>query len=363
MILQAFPVNEPEHGGPDAAGPVRFDFSTNANPLPAPDGLWQMLRQVNRCSYPEPTYKKLCGHLGAWLGVSAERVLPTAGSSEGIRRLTLAAHLNGWRDVWIPEPGYGDYRVAAQMLGLQVRPWKTPEHLLEGLRQHPRPALVWITEPASPTGQSLPAELWSLLLVRAHMGGACMVLDRAYEPLRLYGRDPVPTEVAQQCWQMFSPNKALGVTGIRAGWMVAPESNAFNHREQVRALASSWVLSAEGVGLLHAWCDEDLQSWLAHSRAALRQWRQAQRDQLAQLGWEQEDGDSVTPFWLARPLTTIADWPERQAQLRQASIKLRDARSFGLPGWVRISTQSPATVAALCDAWRATGANKPSSGP
>ena len=225
---------------------------------------------------------------------------------------------------------------------------------MAGLRSHPGPALVWITEPASPTGSTLPPELWPLLLARAHAGGAHVVLDRAYEPLRLYGHDPVPPDVAQQCWQMLSPNKALGLTGIRAGWLVVPEHLPMLMGEQVRALAPSWVLSAEGVGLLQTWCEPSLQQWLSECRTTLRQWRQAQRDQLAQLGWMQEDEDSVTPFWLARPMEAVADWTERQAQLRQASIKLRDARSFGLPGWVRISTQSPTTVAALRDAWRAT---------
>ncbi|ASM79104.1 aminotransferase (plasmid) [Vitreoscilla filiformis] len=343
----------PEHGGPDAAGPVRFDFSTNANPLPAPEELWQVLRQVNRCCYPEPSYRALRACLGAWSGVGAERIVPTAGSSEAIRRLSLAAHLQGWREVWVPEPGYADYRVAAQMLGLRVHAWRTPEQLMAGLRSHPGPALVWITEPASPTGGTLPPELWPLLLARAHAGGAHVVLDRAYEPLRLYGHDPVPPDVAQQCWQMLSPNKALGLTGIRAGWLVVPEHLPMLMGEQVRALAPSWVLSAEGVGLLQTWCEPSLQQWLSECRTTLRQWRQAQRDQLAQLGWMQEDEDSVTPFWLARPMEAVLDWTERQAQLRQASIKLRDARSFGLPGWVRISTQSPTTVAALRDAWRA----------
>lgn len=344
----------PEHGGPDAAGPVRFDFSTNANPLPAPEDLWQVLRQVNRCAYPEPSYQALRARLGTWSGVGAERIVPTAGSSEAIRRLSLAAHLQGWREVWVPEPGYADYRVAAQMLGLRVHAWRTPEQLMAGLRLHPRPALVWITEPASPTGSSLPPELWPLLLARAHASGAHVVLDRAYEPLRLYGRDPVPPEVAQQCWQMLSPNKALGLTGIRAGWLVVPEHLPMFMGEQVRALAPSWVLSAEGVSLLQAWCQPSLQQWLGECRITLRQWRQAQRDQLAQLGWMQEDEDSVTPFWLARPVQEVADWPAYQARLRQASIKLRDARSFGLPGWVRISSQSPTSVAALVAAWKGT---------
>ena len=49
---------------------------------------------------------------------------------------------------------------------------------------------------------------------------------------------------------------------------------------------------------------------------------------------------SSTHFWLAKPPGPLPD-------LRAQGIKLRDATSFGLPGWVRIAALAPESQQAL----------------
>jgi histidinol-phosphate aminotransferase len=100
------------------------------------------------------------------------------------------------------------------------------------------------------------------------------------------------------------------------------------------------VLSAEGVALLTHWLDDDTQAWLARARATLRDWAARQREVLAALHWQQQA--SCTNFWLARP--PLRDTPRR---LRERGLRVRDATSFGLPGWVRVSAQPPAAQQAL----------------
>jgi len=339
------------HGGPDAGPPIRHDFSTNANPLPPLPLLMERLARADRTRYPDPTYAALTEALSQHHGVHARRVLPTAGSSEGIRRLTLAAAQRGRRQVWIPEPGYGDYRAAALALSLPVRTWNEPSALLEGLRREPAAALVWITEPCNPTGGTLPELFWRELAALADQQGAWLALDRAYEPLRLQGQDPVPAAVAQQCWQLFSPNKSLGLTGVRAGYMLAPLQAGLANTNLLLALAASWVVSAEGEALLRALPLPEVQGWLADSRLRLIDWRVKQAALLAELGWAQRQ--SVVPFWLARPPVPSAALGRCLQQLREQGIKLRDAQSFGLQGWVRLSTQHPEAQAALAEGWRA----------
>ncbi|MCX7854311.1 MAG: hypothetical protein N2383_16210, partial [Caldilineales bacterium] len=63
------------------------------------------------------------------------------------------------------------------------------------------------------------------------------------------------------------------------------------------------------------------------------------------LGWQVRD--SVTPFVCARPPQPLA-----ADRLRGHGIKLRDASSFGLPGWWRLSAQPPQAVQALVQALR-----------
>ena len=343
------PMPWPEHGGPDGGPAILHDFSTNANPLPLPEPLVNALAATDRRRYPDPHYGRLCERLAAHHGLPAHRVLPTAGSSEAIRRLTLLAHLQGLGEAWVPAPGYGDYAAAAYALGLKVHGWPAPATLLEALDRAHHPALVWLNEPCNPTGVSLPHSFWQSLAEIAWAKGHWLVLDRAYEPLRLEGRDPILPGMAARAWQLWSPNKALGLTGIRAGYVLAPTEAAEGLGQRLRALAPSWVLSAEGEQMLLAWWGEAVQAWLQHSRRTLEQWRTMQRNLLGDLGWAQRA--TVTPFWLARPPLPARLLELRLRQLRSAGLKLRDASSFGLPGWVRVSTQSPDAQAALALVW------------
>ena len=343
-----------EHGGPDGASPITHDFSTNANPLGPPPALHAAMHAAARTHYPDPHYGALRERLAHWHGVAPPRVLPTAGTSEAIRRLTLAALLQGIRTVWVPQPGYGDYRAAALALSIVVREYADAERLLQGLHESTEtatePALVWLCEPCNPTGQSLPAAFWSALAGVVSQRGLTLALDRAYEPLRLEGENPVPPALAQQAWQCFSPNKALGLTGVRAGYMLAPADAAQALQQRVESLAPSWVLSAEGVVLLDALPAAATQDWHAQSRRMLELWAQAQREALQALGWRQRP--SVVPFWLAQPVEQGDALQQRLAHLRAQGIKLRDASSFGLPGWVRVSVQPPMAQQALVHAWR-----------
>lgn len=342
------------HGGPDSGPEITWDFSSNANAVPMPIELQASLLNVDRRHYPDPSYGLVRTGLARSQRVSPERIVPTAGSSEGIRRLTLAAFLSGVRHVWVPRPGYGDYQAAAQSLGMTVQgfaawPDIDVDALLKDLRRGP--LLLWLCEPCNPTGHSLPDAFWaqlrSWLVQYPHF---VVALDRAYEPLRLHGLNPVPDDVAALCWQLHSPNKALGLTGVRAGWMQMPQSErASSFGQTVHHLAPAWVLSAEGVNVLMHWPDTDLQSWLAEARATLRAWRQAQEDSLARRGWWHQP--SCTPY-------TLSHHPEIDAQalstmhvfLRNRGIKCRDAASMGRPGCMRWRAQGPMAQRALMDA-------------
>jgi histidinol-phosphate aminotransferase len=341
------------HGGPDGLQPITCDFSTNANPLGPPPSLVRALAEADRGRYPDPSYEALRVALGAWHGVPPQHVVPTAGTSEGIRRLTLAASLQGVVRVWVPRPGYGDYAAAAQALQMRVDHYDTAEELLRVLDRRSQPALAWICEPCNPTGDSLPPDFWREAGSRVDSFNGVIALDRAYEALRLAGSDPVPATFAARTWQCMSPNKSLGLTGIRAGYLLAPVDGGSGVRAHVEALAPSWVLSAEGVALLGTLHQPETLSWLSDSRSTLANWDVLQREALARLGWRQRS--SVVPFWLARP----CDERDSQTQprclrlMRDRGVKVRDATSFGMPGWVRVSVQPPASQRALIEAWNA----------
>src|SRR3989344_1885608 len=252
-----------EHGGTDLGPAVAWDFSTNANPLPPPEGLSMALAGADRRRYPEPSYLHLRERLArSGLG-DADRLLPTAGSAEAIRRLTLLAHLQGVRHVWTPWPGFGEYAAAAEALGLTVSRYSSVEELARRVSARRAAGeratmLLWVCDPCNPTGRCLNEPSWQRLAELCRTMDLMLAADLAYAPLRWPGHaspgeGALPSCVRGIAWQLWSPNKALGMTGVRAGVLVAPPSAERADVDRLLHLAPSWVLSAAGVALLQAW--------------------------------------------------------------------------------------------------------------
>lgn len=315
------------HGGPDALGVPRWDFSTNANACgPCPQAL-QAVQAADPTHYPDPSYAPLRAALAAFHQVAPERIVLLASASEGIARLTAWVARQGGRRVRLPEHAYGDYAQAAQAWGLQVA---APQDAVD---------LSWWCEPSSPGGQNLVASPTE--------ESGVVVLDRAYEPLRLSGASPLAPATLDRVWQLWTPNKALGLTGLRGAYAIAPLT-AQAAVVELEGLGPSWPLGAHAVAMLSAWTRPVVQAWLQDSLAVLRGWKAEQLSQLQALGWHCQP--SVSNFFIARPPA-----PLDAAGLRARGLKLRDATSFGLPGHWRLSVQGPAARQALLSALREPG--------
>lgn len=320
----------PLHGGPDALGVPRHDFSTNANAAGPLRSVAEAVAGADRRRYPDPGYHALREQLAAWHGVAPARVVVAGSASEFIHRFTsFAARWRGVQRVAVPRPGYGDYASAARAAGLQVC-----SH--DGAS--PASGLWWFTEPMSPSGVSRGAALGPLV-AQAHARGACVVLDLAYQPLRLDAGTLPPH--AALAWQLWAPNKACGLPGVRAAYAVAPAGEE-PAAEALRTHAHSWVTGAEGVALLAAFATPAAQAELAAHRPLLQAWRDALAAILRAAHWQVQDATSVTPFFTARPVH-MPDW----ADWRALGLKLRDTTGMGLPGWWRLSAQPPQSLQAL----------------
>jgi histidinol-phosphate aminotransferase len=315
------------HGGPDGEGVPVFDFSTNANARgPCPDAL-AAVRAADVLRYPDAGYAPLRARLARFHGVDAARIVPAGSGSEFIFRITAWAARADLHRVAVPRHAYGDYAAAAAVHGLTQVPHDSAE-------------LAWACEPSSPLGQGDPALADALRTARV------VVLDQAYEPLRLAGTPTLDAARLDAVWQLWTPNKALGLTGVRGAYAIAPRGGEQLARE-LDAFAPSWVLGAAGLALLDAWCEPPVQRWLAQARDVLRDWQQAQLEMLQAMGWRCEPSDAN--FCVCDP--GVADLPALLAHLRRHGIKLRDCASFGLPGRVRASVQPPAAREALRRAW------------
>ena len=313
-----------EHGGADALGAPQWDFSTNANACgPCPSVLLAVQRADAR-HYPDPAYTALRESLAAFHTVDAARIVLAASASEFIARITGWVAREGGQRVWLPDLAYGDYAAAAACWGL------------ERASDPAQAQLAWLCEPASPLGGTEP------FAPQVISTDAVTVLDFAYEPLRLQGRCSLPPDALDRVWQIWTPNKALGLTGVRGAYAISP----VHARTDVLALdhlAPSWPLGAHAVALLQAWVSPATQDWLAQSRERLSRWKTRQLETLSSLGWHCLPSD-------ANYFCCQAPHPIDVAALRTHGIKLRDTHSFGLPGHWRLSVQPPQAQAVLRDA-------------
>jgi histidinol-phosphate aminotransferase len=362
-------------------GAVRWDFSSNANACgPCPVAL-HAVQQANPQRYPDPAYTHLRSALAGLHGVATERVLLAASASECIQRITAWRWRAGDRQVWTPPHAYGDYTHAAQAWGLQPTTLRDTSNvsnsatLLESAttisaESKHQGQLRWLCDPGSPLGQSESAQTLAAVLSGlphntrnqafltlpssaqsgegSHGPHVTLVLDRAYAPLRLQGQSALSPEQLEQVWQLWSPNKALGLTGLRAAYAIAPvgaESDVL----ALDALAASWPIGAHGEAMLHAWTLTETQRWVEQSRPTLSQWLAALRATLQNHGWTCAPTD--TPYFCAKPPSLLD-----ASALRRHGIKCRDATSFGLPGWWRWSAQPPEGLAALDAALKETPA-------
>lgn len=311
------------HGGSDALGAARHDFSTNSNAAgPCPQAL-AAVQAADATRYPDAGYTALRAALAGFHGVAPGRIVLAGSASEFIFRTSAWVACQGGRMVHVPQHAYGDYLHGAQAWGL------------ERVEEVDAADLVWACEPSSPLGQAHSA--WPLRM--GLTGGPVVVLDGAYAPLRLQGAPSLGRAQRDGVWQLFSPNKALGLTGVRAAYAVA-SVHTLEAVAQLDALAPSWVVGAHGEAMLRAWTQPSVQHWLEGSLALLRPWKARQQALLEALGWVCQPSDAN--FFCARPPA-----PLDLAALRAAGIKLRDATSFGLPGWYRLGTLAPEAQEAL----------------
>lgn len=323
------------HGGADQYGVPRYDFSTNSNACgPCPVAL-AAVSQADASHYPDASYTALRQRLADFHGVQAQRVLLAASASEFIFRITAVAQQQGGQAVWLPPHSYGDYAQAARA------------HRLALTGDAAQAQLLWACEPSSPLGV---AQTGLAERVDAHSRTAIVVLDRAYEPLRLSGAPSLTAAQLETVWQLWTPNKALGLTGVRAAYAIAP-LQVSPIAAALEQLCPSWPVGAHGVAMLLAWTEHDVQAWLAGSLGTLRQWKTRQIELCEAWGWNCLPSDAS--FFCAMPaLTQGMSLPQALTGLRKHGIKLRDATSFGLPGQLRISVQAPAAQDALHNAWQ-----------
>lgn len=325
-------IEAPVHGGPDAQGAARWDFSTCANAAgPCPQAL-AAVRAAVGTRYPDPSYAALRERLGELHAVEPQRVLPAASASEFIHRITAVGAQLAPGPVGVPQPGYGEYARAARAYRRSIVD-----------ADDPRATLRFLADPSSPLGRDAAPP--------PDTEARTTVLDAVYAPLRLAGASLWHDPARSTVFVLHSPNKALGLCGVRGAYAIAPAHAAYDVASWVQALRAaepSWVLSAHAVAMLAAWCEPAVQAWVRGSLPRLARWKASLVEALRKRGAQVEP--SETNFFCVR-----LPHPPPMQRLRAHDVAVRELASFGMPGAWRLSAQPPRAQRALLEALTEAG--------
>jgi histidinol-phosphate aminotransferase len=332
----------PVHGGPDSGPPIGVDFSTNAHPMGPNPWLEERIRRADRSRYPDPGYGELREALGSFHGVVPERVVIGASASELIWRLTRAWSTQRRAAAVTSQRTFGEYLRAARAIGLPVR---------RDAQGTAGAHLLWCCNPDNPSGairdEAIARALARMAAARGPRG--IVAVDLAYWPFRglLGGRPALELDAPwrEEVLQLWSPNKVHGLTGVRAAYLILPAARPHPSRVELEGLAPSWALGADGVAFLTGHTRGEARRFLEETAARLREWKALQDRRLVDAGWKPLVSELHFGLWQPPvPRTAQRAW---HARLRLSGFKVRDARSFGRPGWVRLVTRAPGEVEEL----------------
>jgi histidinol-phosphate aminotransferase len=319
-----------------------LDASVNSNPYGPPpevhEALTHALDGAVLARYPDPEATLLLEVLAAHLGMDVELLLAGNGSAEIFWSLALA-YLDPGDEALVVGPAFGEYVVASQVAGARVRAARPPERpelgwereaLLAAVRAAGRPKLIWLANPANPTGQYLPRETIEALL--ASFAGL-LVLDEAYIGFVADAWNSLSLTISRRVALVRSLTKDYALAGLRLGYVVAhPDMLASLRRVRV-----PWSVNAlaqvAGCAALQSG------SFLAESRQRLLEDGSALRRALTSAGWA--CAPTETHFFLAEAPPAWPSAAAAQEALLRRGLMVRDCASFGLPRHIRVATRRP----------------------
>lgn len=320
-----------------------LDLSASINPL----GLSPAVRAACLASleqvphYPDPTAHKLIQALAGHYQIPVDTVVPANGSTHLIH--LLPAVLSGSRAL-IVAPAFSEYSHALTRHG-----WQISHHLLspaDGFQLDlaslslqlcsERPNLLFLCNPANPSGTLHPAGLIPALLEVCQHTGTIMVLDEAFMDFCGEQHSSLASVVASGCGIVLrSLTKFYALAGLRLGCAAAAPGLA----DQLRAALPPWEVNtvAQFAGVA-ALADHH---YAAETRELIQAERQLLTDALARFTGLQVY-PSATNYLLFRLPDPLDAAHLQERLLKKHQILVRDCSSFvGLDQrFVRVAVRS-----------------------
>ncbi|MEQ6250683.1 aminotransferase class I/II-fold pyridoxal phosphate-dependent enzyme [Sulfitobacter sp. HNIBRBA3233] len=172
-------------------------------------------------------------------------VLVTAGAAEA-NYLVLMQLLQDGDEIVVETPGWPQAEVIAKAKGVQItrvtrqeaQGWALP---LDRLRDAvtDRTKLIFLTNPNNPTGDLMDRAALEEIVEIADRVGAWLLVDEVYAGLEWDGpRAPSIAGMYARGITTGSVSKALGLQGLRTGWLVCPDAELIRDAVILRENAS-----------------------------------------------------------------------------------------------------------------------------
>ncbi|MDR1657107.1 MAG: pyridoxal phosphate-dependent class II aminotransferase [Deltaproteobacteria bacterium] len=223
-----------------------LDFSVNLNPAGPPKDLYTFLGSVLRLTvyYPEPYSETLTERIAHKYNLPNESVLCGAGTTPIIYQIP---RLLKPKKTAIIGPAFAEYEEGLTAAGLKFTYFNaipeedflvTPELIERALKS--KPDLIFIANPANPTGRLVPQESLELLLAAAKgPKGIPVVIDEAFIDFTINGNTSV-SQVGPDSKVIIlkSLTKLFAIPGLRVGYALGNPAII----EGLKALTEPWQI-------------------------------------------------------------------------------------------------------------------------
>jgi threonine-phosphate decarboxylase len=331
MSLEPTTASVPRHGGGvyDLARSLGvkvsdlLDFSANINPLGFPPGLAPAVLKAleETVHYPDRRCAALRRDLAAYHGLAPEQILVGNGSTELIFLLPrVLAPLQGL----IVAPAFSEYEAALAAARVPAAFHLTGEadnFTLAGALDPQGADLVFLANPASPSGALMAAQHLRATLETLEAAGAYLALDEAF--VDFVEEASLKSALARfpRLLILRSFTKFFGIPGVRLGYVLgAPELIG-----RLAAAQEPWSVGTLAQALGRASLAD--REFMAQSRALVQAERQYLFNGLAALAGLQPFPSAVNYLLVKITRPGLSAAKLRQALLGQGII-IRDASNF-----------------------------------
>jgi aspartate aminotransferase len=274
-----------------------------------------------------------------------EQVVVSAGGMQALH-IALSATVAAGDDVLVPDPGWPNFAMAVGLL--QARPVSyplRPENRflpdideLAGLVTERTRALI-VNFPSNPLGAVLPPHLAEALCRLADEHDLWLITDECYDEITFGAEHVSPGRWDDQgrVLSCFSFSKTYAMTGMRVGYLVAPERVAATAAKMQEPLIACVNAPAQYAALAAL---EGPQDFVETMRRAYHERRDAAAARLDEAGVGYLLPDGAFYMWVDVRDRCGGDVREWSLQLlRDRQVAVAPGTTFGAEGegWIRIS--------------------------